>query len=80
MNEGVNRAVPLAVQIAGLIRTDIDCEILKPGEKIPTVRQIADRWDVSISTATQVHVILRTEGLTVGRPGLGTFVKDAATE
>lgn len=72
----IARGIAPSVQIADALRKDIANGALKPGDQIPTVRETADQWRVAMSTAAKAHVILRTEGLIVGRPGKGTFVRD----
>ena len=43
--------------------------------KVPSVNDLATMFDVSPGTAARALHILRDEGLVVGRPGLGTFVR-----
>ena len=61
-------------QIAEEIRSWITTGALRPGDRAPSVRQIAQRWGVAIATATRVTAVLRDEGLVESRVGSGTVV------
>lgn len=60
--------------IAGEIRARIVNGELRPGDRVPSIRQIAGRWGVAIATATKVLAALRDEGLVEARVGAGTVV------
>lgn len=69
-------APPPYRQIADEIRGWITTGALRPGDRVPSVRQIARRWGVAIATATRVVAVLREEGLVESRVGSGTVVGD----
>ena len=58
------------------IRARIESGRLRPGERVPSTRQITREWGVAMATATKVLTALRQEGLVVPRPGIGTVVAD----
>jgi DNA-binding GntR family transcriptional regulator len=60
------------------VRRRIEAGELKPGDKVPSARQITGQWGVAIATATKAHATMREEGLTVARPGVGTVVAGPA--
>ena len=60
--------------IAAEIRARITSGDLRPGDRVPSVRQIAQRWGVAVATATRVTAALRDEGLVEPRVGSGTIV------
>lgn len=60
--------------IADEIRARIVSGELRPGDRVPSTRQIAGRWGVAIATATKVLAALRDEGLVEARVGAGTVV------
>lgn len=60
--------------IAAEIRARITRGDLRPGDRVPSIRQIAQRWGVAVATATKVTAVLRTEGLVEARVGAGTVV------
>jgi DNA-binding transcriptional regulator YhcF (GntR family) len=68
------RTEPLYRQIAGELEARIRSGGLQPGDRLPSIRQIADRWDVAIATATRVLATLRDEGLVEAKVGSGTVV------
>lgn len=65
-------------QIAAEIRAGITVGELRPGARVPSVRQIAQRWGVAVATANRVMSTLRDEGLVVTRVGAGTVVAKRA--
>lgn len=69
--------VPLAVQLAGQIEYAVICGDLRPGERLPTVRDLAEELGVAPVTVSGVYRSLRERGLVVSRVGAGTFVANA---
>jgi GntR family transcriptional regulator/MocR family aminotransferase len=51
---------------------------LRPGERLPPTRELAQRLDVSRNTVAVAYERLTAEGFLTGRVGAGTFVTDAA--
>lgn len=66
--------VPPYRRIADDIRARIESGELRPGDRVPSARAITREWGVAIATATKALAVLRDEGLTVPRPGVGTVV------
>ncbi|MFC7328274.1 GntR family transcriptional regulator [Marinactinospora rubrisoli] len=60
------------------IRARILAGELRPGERMPSIRQIAQRWGVAIATATRAMATLRDEGLVEAKVGSGTVVSARA--
>jgi AcrR family transcriptional regulator len=56
------------------IRARILSGDLRPGDRMPSVRQIAQRWGVAVATATKVMAVLRDDGLVDAKVGSGTVV------
>lgn len=63
-----------SAEILASIRRRIASGELKPGDRVPSTRQITKRWGVAMATATRVLTTLQQEGLVVARPGIGTVV------
>ncbi len=61
-------------KIAGSIRQDILNSRLKPGDRLPSVRQMKDRWDCTVGTVQRAYKELANQGLVVSRAGQGTRV------
>ncbi|GAB2632746.1 TetR/AcrR family transcriptional regulator C-terminal domain-containing protein [Nocardia goodfellowii] len=56
------------------IRARIMSGQLRPGDRVPSIRQIVQRWGVAVATATRVTATLRDEGLVETKVGSGTVV------
>ena len=65
-------------QIAGELRQRIERGELRPGDRVPSTREITRRWNVAMATATKVLAELRGQGLVRAVPGVGTVVAEAA--
>ena len=63
-------------RIVDHVRHRIAAGELRPGDRIPSARQLTRDWDVAIATATKALGVLRQEGLTAVRPGIGTVVAE----
>ncbi|MFG1942759.1 TetR/AcrR family transcriptional regulator C-terminal domain-containing protein [Nonomuraea sp. NPDC048826] len=67
-------AEPPYLRIAAEIRRRIADGRLRPGDRVPSTRQIAREWGVALATATKVLTHLRDEGLVRAKPRSGTIV------
>ena len=63
-------------QIAESLRLRIAQGDLKPGQRLPTVREMARQWHCTPSTVSRAYAILSDEGLVTGHRGSGTRVTD----
>jgi molybdate-binding protein/DNA-binding transcriptional regulator YhcF (GntR family) len=63
-------------RIADSIRQQILNGKLKPGDRLPPVREMALRWDCTTGTIHQAYLKLAQQGLIVSRPGQGTKIVD----
>jgi GntR family transcriptional regulator len=63
------------IRVADAVAARIERGELLPGERIPSVHELAETYDVSRSTARRALDVLKERGLTEALPGLGTFVK-----
>lgn len=61
-------------QIAETVRLDILEGRLKPGERLPSVRQMRERWNCTPGTVQRAYHALAREGLLVSHAGRGTQV------
>jgi DNA-binding transcriptional MocR family regulator len=64
-------------QIADQITRAVEQEALKPGEKLPPIRRLADMLGVSPITVTQAYQALARAGVAGGQIGRGTFILPA---
>lgn len=67
----------LYYQIAETIRQDIRNEVLHAGDRLPSVREMAARWNCTIGTIQRAYEELADQGLVISRPGQGTHVISA---
>src|SRR5437764_7189675 len=68
---------PLYQQIADQITLAAQQEALKPEEKLPPIRKLADMLGVSPITVTQAYQALARAGVAGGQIGRGTFILPA---
>ncbi|MFE4921341.1 GntR family transcriptional regulator [Streptomyces sp. NPDC056661] len=61
-------------RIADELLKGINSEVWRPGDRLPTHEQLADRFDVSRATVKEALKLLSSKGLIVTRQGSGTFV------
>ncbi|WP_405599392.1 GntR family transcriptional regulator [Streptomyces sp. NBC_01410] len=61
-------------RVADKLRKEIGDGTHRPGERLPTQEELADRYQVSRATVIQALDLLRDRGLIVTRQGSGTFV------
>jgi len=69
-----NVNLPPYAQIAAELRDQIEQGILAPGDRVPSTREITQRWGVAMATASKALVALRREGMVHPIPGVGTVV------
>jgi DNA-binding transcriptional regulator YhcF (GntR family) len=68
--------VPLGLQVRGMIEYGIVSGELMPGERLPSVRELAETLGVAPMTVAQVYRYLRDGGLIETRSGRGTFIAE----
>ncbi|MGW8802480.1 GntR family transcriptional regulator [Streptomyces sp. NPDC055775] len=61
-------------RIADELLKGINSEVWRPGDRLPTHEQLADRFDVSRATIKEALKLLSSKGLIVTRQASGTFV------
>ena len=65
---------PLYIQIAEILRQNLERGVWKPGQMLPTIIQLAAEFSVAKITVRQAVKILEGEGLLESRRGRGTTV------
>ena len=71
---------PLWEQIAGRVRVAVAAGELRPGEPLPSVRELARRLRVNPATVAQAYRELAQEGFVETRHGSGTFVNEVGSD
>jgi DNA-binding transcriptional regulator YhcF (GntR family) len=81
MDLSVERAsdVPLGTQLAWKLRAAVAAGALRPGDRLPAVRELAAAAGVNVNTARAVYARLAEQGVVVSEHGRGTFVTGAHT-
>jgi GntR family transcriptional regulator len=69
--------VPISRQIADQIRGHTVSGVLRSGDRLPSVRQLAKELAVNPNTILHVYERLTSEGLLERRQGDGTFVSES---
>lgn len=68
-------AGPIYVQIGENVRRLMAREDLRPGDKLPSARELAQLLGVNPNTVVHAYSRLELEGIIETRRGLGTFVR-----
>ena len=71
-----NESTPIYLQIIDKIKADIVAGKLKGGDKLPSVREIAETFKVNPNTVQRVYMELEREGVAYPQRGIGTFITD----
>jgi DNA-binding GntR family transcriptional regulator len=67
---------PAYVQVADDLRASIASKALKPGDRLPSGRDLARRYGVAPMTISHAIGLLREEQLVEAYPGRGVFITD----
>nr|WSX25674.1 GntR family transcriptional regulator [Streptomyces tubercidicus] len=73
----LRRADAPYAQVAQHIREQIHGGQLAPGDRVPSIRDLAVEWGISKATADKALSALRAEGLLIAVSGIGTQVAPA---
>lgn len=65
---------PLYVQLADQLVDAIEEERVRPGDRLPAMRDLAQRLDCALVTVSQAYELLAARGRVVSRVGKGTYV------
>lgn len=69
---------PLHAQLERAIRTAVAAGLVRAGDQLPTVRQLAVELKVNANTVARVYSTLEREGLLATQRGVGTFIRAPA--
>jgi GntR family transcriptional regulator len=71
---------PIYAQIVDQIRWQIESGALKPGDQLPTVRQMATDLRVNFNTVARAYRILDESGVISTQHGRGTYILEEEQE
>lgn len=66
--------VPIYRQLGQQVRRDVMLGRLRPGDQLPTVKEVVEALSVNPNTVVKAYGELEHEGVVVRRQGVGTFV------
>jgi GntR family transcriptional regulator len=69
--------VPAYRQIIDQVRHAVQLGILRPGDQLPTVREVVRQITINPNTVHRAYRELELQGLTEGRTGSGTFIRQS---
>jgi GntR family transcriptional regulator len=69
-----NNGVPIYVQLREQIAAAVGRGLLKPGARLPTMRQVAVALSIDLNTVQRAYAELEREGILVMVRGRGSFV------
>jgi GntR family transcriptional regulator len=76
----LSSGVPFYRQIIDQVKSSIATGLLEPGDRLPTVRQLAVELSVNPNTVARAYTELELTGLVETQMGSGTFVGQRAVE
>jgi GntR family transcriptional regulator len=68
--------VPTYLQLVQQVEHALRSGALQPGDQLPLVREVVHDLAINPNTVLKAYKQLEVLGLTSGRPGLGTFIRD----
>src|SRR5213592_1269934 len=71
---------PLHAQLERGIRVAIATQRLRPGDQLPTVRQLAVELRVNANTVARVYLALEREGVLSTKRGVGSFIAEGVEQ
>jgi GntR family transcriptional regulator len=67
-------SVPIYQQLVQQVRQQVVLGRLRPGDQLPTVKEVVERLSVNPNTVVKAYSELEHAGMVVRRQGVGTFV------
>ncbi len=76
MNMILNGNSPLFIQISEYIKIELITGQKKPGEKLPSVRDLAKTFQINPNTVQKAYQMLEDEGIIRSERGSGNYIID----
>ncbi len=67
---------PIYLQVINEIKKQLALAEIKPGDKLPSSRELAVLYSINPNTASRVYKEMETMGMCFTKRGLGTFVTE----
>lgn len=71
---------PVYKQIVDGVREQVAQEVLKPGDSLPSVREMAGYLGINVNTVNRAYQILKEMGLIIARPARGSVIAPNAQD
>lgn len=72
-----DNSVPIYVQVINKIKRDIISGTLKPGDKMPSTRDLAKELGINPNTTARVYKEMERDNLCYTKRGLGTYITES---
>ncbi len=76
----MHSGVPIYVQVVDGVKHMVATGVLKPGDQLPTVRQLAQDLRVNFNTIARAYTLLDEAGVISTQQGRGTYVREHPDE
>ena len=70
-----NSLIPVYRQIVNAIESMIETGVLKEGDILPSMNELAEKLDISKETSKKAYIVLRDEGKIESKQGKGFYVR-----
>ena len=70
--------IPIYIQVIRSLQEQIMTGAIKPGDKLPSSRELAMTYQINPNTAARVLKEMDSMGITTTKRGIGTFITDDA--
>ena len=77
-NVNIRSSVAVYVQIESLVQFAVASGQLKPGDQLPSIRELAEKVEVNQNTVAKSYRDLEVMGVIYTRRGMGVFVNKGA--
>ncbi len=71
---------PAYLQIVEQVQTAAASGLLRPGDQLPSIRDLAEQLRINRNTVARAYTELEHLGMTSTRQGLGVFISDAGNQ
>ena len=68
--------IPIYLQIINSLKNEMIIGKLRPGEKLPSVRELSAMLKVNPNTVARVYQELERQDITYTQRGMGTFIRE----
>ena len=79
-NNDYNENKPLYLQIIDYVEEQLIQDYYKEGERIPSIRELAEKLGVNPNTCVKAYDIMTSDGMIESRRGMGYYLLDGAKD